>query len=222
MLVCIGQTPGYSMSSQTTLRPHGFSRSFYVPLQLLLTAFVSPTLLDYRRSLMAARSRRGALAAPHSLTGTSRNVPRWNPCTEHQSQSALFHVFGCCSSCKSGLPGLAQWTQPLSQTPKSTKILKNYNNIIPHMIFSHTYWVVTRVLCPASVSYMKKANFWKTFLCCTSFWHTWQKEQIRFFLNQNYYCVATIRNNAKLTVIDPDWSFQALHGEQIFTVLGAV
>lgn len=49
MLVCIGQTPGYSMCSQTTVRAHGFSRSFYVLLQLLLTAFVSPMGAAQRR-----------------------------------------------------------------------------------------------------------------------------------------------------------------------------
>lgn len=72
MLVCIGQTPGYSMCSQTLLRPPGFSHSYYVPLQLLQTAFVASVPLDYGcSSTCSSRD-----ASPHLLTGASTTVPR--------------------------------------------------------------------------------------------------------------------------------------------------
>lgn len=111
MLVCIGQTPGYSVCSQTTLRPHGFSRSFYVLLQLLLTAFVSP---------IGAAAEVLVLTYSQNIHKRSRVKPLYRT-PRPQSAAVRLVVTAALSR---GSQVLYSEHSP-SQKPRSTKILKD-------------------------------------------------------------------------------------------------
>jgi len=193
-LVCVGQTPGCPASSQTAFRPRGFPRSSYVPLQLLLAAFVPPTLLEYSCSVTAACSSGGA--TPALLPGTSPAVPSWNPGTDTDSTESRGRGLGVTAAVSRGSRASYSAHRPSLKNLRQQKV---YKPIIRRRVVSHTHWVVTQVLCPASVSYTKKANVWSLQQHKLSSHLT--KRTNPFSLDQNYERVAAIRNITKLTVI---------------------
>lgn len=181
------------MCSQTTSRPHGFSRSFYVLLQLLLTAFVSP--IGAARRPVAGEAL--VLTYSQNIHRRSRVKPLYRT---PRPQSAAVRVW-LSQQLQAGAP--RSCTANTAPLPK-TQVNKNFKGL---SYYYPTYDLLLYILSnnsgflPCLSQLCGKGKLRINFPVLHKLSSHLTKRTNTFFLNQNHYCVATIGSVAKLTVM---------------------